>query len=82
MLLRAGFDYKYQGLERYIQGASEYLSENGSLLLGTGNFADIQEIQRIALYYGYSLHLLGKKETPLRDNSTTSNEYRLYDIKK
>ena len=78
MLLRAGFDYNYQGLERYIQGAREYLTEEGVLLLGTGNFSDESEIRKLASQNNYSLVLMRRQQMPLTERSTVPNEYRIY----
>ncbi|MBD3354369.1 methyltransferase [Candidatus Woesearchaeota archaeon] len=82
ILLKAGFDYKYESLEKYISQASEYLLDDGKLLLGTGNFADIDEIKRIAKENSYSLELLRKTECPLEHGGDMINEFMIYNIKK
>ncbi len=82
LLMRAGFDYRYQGLEEYIQSAHKHLNKNGILLLGTGNFADVDEIKRIASKNQYSLVLMRSKKMPLTGDSIVPNEYRIYEFQR
>ena len=82
ILLRAGFDYNYEGLEKYICGAQQYFTENGIVLLGTGNFADIDEMRKITSQNDYSLVLMRKCEVSLIEGSGISNEYRVYRFEK
>lgn len=81
MLLRAGFDYHYESLEKYVAQARSYLSTNGKLLLGSGNFADSAEIEKIAARHEFSLEMLRKTERPLIKGSTLPNSYVLYQFK-
>lgn len=82
MLLRAGFDYQYESLEKYVAQARSYLSERGDLLLGSGNFADSAEIEKIAARHDFSLEMLRRIERPLIEKSTLPNSYVLYRFKK
>lgn len=82
MLLRAGFDYRYESLEKYVAQARSYLSERGDLLLGSGNFADSAEIEKIAARHDFSLEMLRRIERPLIEKSTLPNSYVLYQFKK
>ncbi len=81
VLLKAGFDAKYEALEGYIAGAKEHLSKKGRLLLGTGSFANLKRIEEIAGEYGYSLLLLAKEEHPLQTGGGFLNEYLIYELK-
>ena len=81
ILLRGGFDYNYSGLKKYIQGAHKYLKKDGRLLLGTGNFADLKEIKRLASKYNYKMVLLKKIKMPLAVKSYLNNDYRIYELK-
>lgn len=67
ILLCSGFDYKYNGLSKYIREAKSHLTSRGKLLLGTGNTADQEEIKKIADREGYSIKVLKKLEMPLGD---------------
>ena len=81
LLLQGGFDYNYNGLKRYIEEAHKYLKKNGRLLLGTGNFADLKEIKRLASKYNYKMVLLKKIKMPLAVKSYLNNDYRIYELK-
>ncbi|OGG57970.1 hypothetical protein A2853_03535 [Candidatus Kaiserbacteria bacterium RIFCSPHIGHO2_01_FULL_55_17] len=78
MLLRAGLDEQYAGLRKYTREARKYLDEGGQLLLGTGDMADIQEIEKIAEENGYQLTLLRKVDLPLEADSKVLNSYLIY----
>ena len=78
MLLRAGFDYQYESLEKYVAQARTYLRPKGDLLLGSGNFADIAEIERIAERNNFSLEILQEKECSLTEKSSILNRYIIY----
>ncbi len=82
MLLRAGFDYRYESLEKYVAQARSHLSVEGELLLGSGNFADIAEIEKIAARHDFSLEIIQRTERLLTEKSTLSNSYVLYQFKK
>jgi release factor glutamine methyltransferase len=68
MLLRSGFDHNYAGLESYIKNAKKYLNNEGKLLLGTGDSADIETITQIADKEGYSIEILKESEMLLNKN--------------
>jgi release factor glutamine methyltransferase len=80
ILLKAGFDFQYRGLERYISQARGYLAEYGRLLLGTGSFALLPEIASMATMYGYEMKLLERIELPLAASSEIENDYRIYEF--
>jgi len=82
ILLQAGFDYQYHSLEKYIKGADKFLKKDGRLLLGTGNFADLDAVKYLAIKYGYEMILITSKRTPLAVQSFIDNEYRIYELKK
>lgn len=82
ILLQGAFDYDYNSLKKYIRGAHKYLKKNGRLLLGTGNFADLKEIKRIASKYNYKMILLKKVKIPLTAKNFPDNQYRIYELKK
>ena len=78
MLLRAGLDQHYAGLENYVRGARQFLTDEGGLLLGTGDMADTKAIERIASENNYKLQLLEEAELPLEEGGTVMNSYRIY----
>lgn len=47
-LLKSGFDFQYASLEKYIAEAYLHLNPNGRILLGTGKFALLSEVEQIA----------------------------------
>lgn len=80
VLLKAGFDFKYESLEKYIAEAKNHLMPSGKLLLGTGNYADLERINEIASSHHYSLKLLTKEIFPISENHTITNDYRIYEF--
>ncbi len=80
MLLRSGFDYRYESLEKYFVGARERLNPSGKLLLGTGSYASLSDVERLAKKYGYAMRLSDKIDIPLTDGITVKNDYRIYEL--
>jgi len=82
ILQRAGFDYKYGGLEEYITKARKHLLPGGRLLVGTGNFADFETIKKIAKKNNYKMKLLEKIAQPLGRGikSKIKNEFLIYEF--
>lgn len=80
ILLKAAFDYKYQSLEKYISEAKNHLTSSGKLLLGTGNYADLERISHLASQYNYKLNLLAKETFPISENHSITNDYRIYEF--
>lgn len=81
VLLMGGFDYNYHYLEEYISGARNHLSENGRLLLGTGNFSDLDSIQKISDKNGFEMVLLKETTTALQPGTSIMNKFLLYQLK-
>lgn len=80
VLLRAGFDYKYESLEKYISQAKFHLNPGGKIMLGTGSGANLNRVREIAFRHGYSLSLRAKKSMPLSSVSKSDNDYRVYEL--
>src|SRR3989344_1869526 len=78
MLLRAGLDERYAGLRKYVSEGPGHLSEGGSLLLGTGDMADLKEIEKIAEENGCRLAFLDSVELPVEHGGSVSNSYLIY----
>jgi release factor glutamine methyltransferase len=76
IVLQAGFDHEYQSLEKYVRGAKRHLTERGELLLGTSEFADLDEIERLTKRCCYALELLREERIYLSPFSTL--EYTCY----
>lgn len=79
MLELAGFDIGYRGFQRYVAGAANHLSKQGRLLLGTSNFAEIDQIERIAKDNNYVMQLLKSYRTQL-GKFKTETEWRIYEF--
>lgn len=82
VLLQAGFDYKYRGLNEYIASARKHLLPKGRLLLGTGNFSDLAMIKKIAKKNNYSIKLLEKIIMSIERGakSKIKNEFIIYEF--
>jgi len=81
LLLKAGFDYHYDSLRKYVSQAHLHLATGGRLLLGSGIFADKKEIQAIAKEHGYELKKLEEVDIPLSTRSDLDNGYFIYELK-
>lgn len=82
-LIMAGFDYNYNSLKKYIEGARQFLVDpNKGLLLGTGGHADLDTILDICIENDYTLCLLDAVNMPLSDGSIALNDFRIYELKK
>lgn len=77
-LLCTGLDYNYKYLRKYISGAREHLTPTGKLLLGTGDSADLDEINNIATENNYRMNLLLNEIMPLEFGTSVLIEYRIY----
>lgn len=78
ILLRAGFDHKYEDLERYLKEGHDYLNKNGKLLLGTGNAARLNRIEEICDKYFCKMNLLRTIVLPVSPANSLINDYRIY----
>ncbi len=77
-LERGLFDPGYKLTERFLKEATNYLKENGRILVGTGNFGDVSRFKSLANQYGYSTRLLAK------ENSSEINpiDFQLYELRR
>jgi len=78
ILLRAGFDHKYEGLEEYFRGGKEHLTHSGKLLLGTSDIARLDIIEEFARRYGYAMHIRSQKKVPIEHGG--EKDYELFII--
>ena len=63
MLERGLFDPGYILTDRFLKEAPQYLKEGGYVLLGTGDFGDIERFKKIADTYRYSYSLLSREDS-------------------
>lgn len=75
-LLKAGFDFQYGSLKKYIAEAHIYLHSSGRLLLGTGSVV-LSSVETCAAMYGYSIHILKEKQCQLSPISSLETTYLL-----
>ncbi len=80
ILLRSGIDPGYKSLRGYIAGAKKYLTENGKLLLGTGDSADLNMINEIAVENNYTMKLLAEIDIPLEPDSNAKIKDLIYEF--
>lgn len=77
--LKSVFDFEYQHIRAYIKEGRKHLSENGRLLLGTSNIANLEEIQAIAGEYGYDFILVDKVDRPTEVDGSPV-DFRIYEF--
>jgi release factor glutamine methyltransferase len=83
ILFKSGFDYGYKGLRKYISEAHLHLNAKGKLLLGTGKYASLNEIEIIAREAGYKMNLLRITKMPVSKFAPEfDNDYRVYEFVK
>lgn len=80
MLLRSGLDQGYESLRAYISGARNHLTNDGKLLLGTGDSADLSTIVEIARENNYSLKLLREMDRPLEPGKEAKIRDLIYEF--
>ena len=80
ILLRSGMDFRYEGIRGYIAGAKAHLRPDGRLLLGTGDSADLETIEKIAIESGYTLKLLREATMPLELGLPNEITYLIYEL--
>lgn len=80
MLLRSGLDYGYKSMEEYISGAKKHLNQNGRLLVGTGDSADLETISKIATENGYTMSLLSEVSDKLEPGRPAPIKLLLYEF--
>jgi len=78
---RAAFDPNFNGLEFYVSKGHEFLNPEGRLLLGTGNFADLDRIFNIIEKYG-SWELIDYCHKPFDAKGGDLNTFNIYQINK
>jgi release factor glutamine methyltransferase len=82
VLLKAGLDYKYKSLNKYISQARKHLKSQGKLLIGTGNYADLKEMKKIASRNFYKLKLLDEINLPIEKGASNKlkNKFFIYEF--
>lgn len=78
-MLRAGFDYQYRGVKEYINRGRDFLEPGGKLLLGTGGFADLNEINSYAEQCGYHVQEIARKTFPIEHGSDLMLSYIIFE---
>lgn len=80
---RTGFDPLFQGLTRYATEGHSHLNPAGKLLLGTGNFADLDDMRRIMKDASLEMHLVTWTHKPMDMTPIGfNNTYNIYEIRK
>lgn len=80
--LRACFDPLFQGLKKYVKDGHGFLKKGGKLLLGSGNFADLNEIRKIVEKHKCEMSLLHYVHRPFKGKCGELNTYNIYEIRK
>jgi release factor glutamine methyltransferase len=79
--LKSVFDYEYKHLETYIAQGGDHLSQDGRLLLGTSNIANLEEIGEIAQKYNYDFVLIDKIDRQTEVDGSAI-DFRIYEFVK
>jgi release factor glutamine methyltransferase len=79
---RACFDPLFQGLEKYVKDGHRFLNKDGKLLLGSGNFADLDDMRKIMDKHGCEMNLIHYIHRPFKARSGELNTYNIYEIRK
>jgi 16S rRNA G1207 methylase RsmC len=82
LIMRACFDPLFRGFEEYVKNGFKYLKNDGRLLLGSGNFADLDEMRKILSEHNCKLHLLDFIHRPFKATSGELKTFNIYEIKK
>jgi release factor glutamine methyltransferase len=78
---RACFDPMFQGLEIYIRDGGKHLREGGTLLLGSGKFADLDAIRALTAKHGCELVLLEYIHRPFEVTAGELKTFNVYQIR-
>jgi len=82
IVMRACFDPLFSGFREYVKNGFNYLNENGSLLLGSGNFADLEDMREILSEYKCEMILLDYIHRPFEVTSGELKTFNIYEIRK
>ena len=77
-----GFDPLFRGTEKYACEGHKYLVAGGRLLLGTGNYAELDYVREIMQRNGLGFKLLSWREVPFNASKGHLNTYNIYEIEK
>jgi release factor glutamine methyltransferase len=78
ILLRGGFDYRYQSLRKFFKGAKKHVAPGGEILLGTGAVARVDLIKKMSKENGYSCRLVKKEMVPSKNRPGAFIDTRIY----
>jgi len=79
---RAFLDPSFQGLEKYVEDGHKFLNKGGKQFLGSGNFADLDDMGEIMAKHGCDMHLIHYVHLPFKGRSGVLNTYNIYEIRK
>jgi release factor glutamine methyltransferase len=74
------FDKEYSYLSNYLEQGKHYLSDSGSLMLGTSNVARIRRIQQIAKGYNYRMIKSSQQKVPVFQGKSRQMDLRIYTL--
>lgn len=80
-LLKSGFDYQYASLKRYIREGRNFLKPDGVIILATGGFARLEEIEAYAVECGYKIRILHKDPVPTFEGEAPVTEFLMYEFR-
>jgi SAM-dependent methyltransferase len=77
-----GFDPLFRGIEKYACEGHRYLMPGGRLLLGTGNYAELDYVREIMQRNELGFRLISWREFPFNASKGHLNTYNIYEIEK
>lgn len=79
-LLLAGFDDSYKATKKFIRESKNYLLPGGRTLLGTGDYANLEELESYAKEQDFTVRILNRNFRPTEYGSSDLIEYLLYEF--
>ena len=76
MLERGLYDPGYRYTERFLKEAKKYLHDNGRVIVGLADFADMERFSYLARRYGYTINLIASEKSV----EVNPVEFRLYEL--
>jgi release factor glutamine methyltransferase len=80
MLMKAGFDYKYESLIRFLEEGKGHLSSEGRIILGSGGFARSDIIAQKSDEAGYCLRVIKNEKIRLWEGVDYESELIIYEL--
>lgn len=78
----ACFDPLFRGFEKYVRDGHKFLNKGGKMLLGSSNFADLDDMKKIIRKHECEMDLLHYVHWPFGASSGELKTFNIYEIRK